>query len=178
MLDHGLQAFIETGRQWEAEMKRRILSSFISVPPTALYLTLDLDESCYGVTWTRGGGEAKTDRGSGLRTAEAQCGHKPKAATDRLIDREVWLVSRLTGQPAGWPHGSDCVLGLNWSESGFELQAHFSENVLLAARLAAWAHGLIKGAERYCFALCALCYMTASLFSPDTLKLTSVSMVA
>lgn len=36
------------------EMKRRILSSFIWVPPTALYLTLDLYESCYGVTWTWG----------------------------------------------------------------------------------------------------------------------------
>lgn len=42
------------------EMKRRILSSFIWVPPTALYLTLDLYESCYGVTWTWGSKE--TDR--------------------------------------------------------------------------------------------------------------------
>lgn len=48
-LHHRLQALIETQKQREAEMKR-ILSSFIAVPPTALYLTLDLDESCYGVT--------------------------------------------------------------------------------------------------------------------------------
>lgn len=49
-LHHSLQALVETERQREAEMKRVILSSFISVPPTALYPTLDLDESCYGVT--------------------------------------------------------------------------------------------------------------------------------
>lgn len=53
VLHHALQALIETERQQEAGMKRRILSSFISVPPAALYLTLDLHESCYGVapTW-------------------------------------------------------------------------------------------------------------------------------
>lgn len=49
-LHHGLQALMETERKREAEMKRRILSFFITVPPTALYLTLDLYESCYGVT--------------------------------------------------------------------------------------------------------------------------------
>lgn len=46
---HGQQALIGTVRQWEAEMKKRIVSHFILIPPTALYLTLDLDESCYGV---------------------------------------------------------------------------------------------------------------------------------
>lgn len=48
-LHHRLQALIETEKQREADMKR-ILSSLISVPPTALYLTLDLDESSYGMT--------------------------------------------------------------------------------------------------------------------------------
>lgn len=56
-------SIIETERQRGAEMKRRILSSFIHVPPTALYLTLDLDESCYGVTWTWGGKKTQTDSG-------------------------------------------------------------------------------------------------------------------
>lgn len=63
-LHHSLQALIE--RQREAEMKRMILPFFISVPPTALYPTLDLDESCYGVKGTWGSGR-QTDRGKGRR---------------------------------------------------------------------------------------------------------------
>lgn len=49
MLHHRLQALMKTAKQQEAEMKR-VFSSFMCVPPTALYLTLDLYQSGYGVT--------------------------------------------------------------------------------------------------------------------------------
>ena len=103
----------ETERQREAEMKKRILSSFISVPPTALYLTLDLDESCYGVTWTWGCRETETDRGREgdkgvkLHTAEAQCGQSSYRQADRQWGQRFkgptgQQADRLAGQPNTW----------------------------------------------------------------------------
>lgn len=60
-------------------MKRRILSSAICIPPTALYLTLDLDESCYGVTQTWGIRDVETGREGEI--CEEQCGHGPGGRT-------------------------------------------------------------------------------------------------
>lgn len=112
-LHHSLQALIETERQREAEMKKRILSSFISVPPTALYLTLDLDESCYGVTRTWGCRETETDRGREgdkrvkPHTAEAQCGQSSDRQADGRRGRRFKgptgrQADRLAGQLNTW----------------------------------------------------------------------------
>lgn len=97
-LHHSLQALTERQRRGWDEKNDSAL--FISVPPTALYPTLDLDESCYGVKWTWGG-RRQTDRLTEGREGDMGWMLLHRAEVD-LSNAACWMNT-------GRAEGRDCV---------------------------------------------------------------------